>query len=238
MGNCLCCCRKKDDYYEVRLPSSSWLRTPDTVSFPSSVHIRFSLRGTSSDFICHVPDKSYKQGRNICHDKSSTPKNKSNERKAVPETSNTEKQDAAIVVTKVDVDCTGSEYDQGSAINRVEVNNTHVSKCDLSSGTEETVSKNENECPLEKTHDELIGTVSNGDLSSGDGEKVNEAENESLIEKLPVKLNNTSDDKDCLSIGRVEIASDARSEGLLENEIENFTSEMIKHGEVRHCQQE
>ena len=214
MGNCLCCRREKDDYYEVRLPSSSWLRTPDTVSFPSSVHIRFSLRGTSSDFICHVPDKSYKQGRNICHDKSSTPKNKSNERKAVPETPNNEKQDAVIVVIKVDVECTTSEHDQGSAINRVEVNNTHVNKYDLSSGTEETVSKNENECPLEKTHDELIGTVSNGDLSSGDGEKVNEAENESLLEKRIVQPNDTSDDKDCLSVDEVEISSDVRREGF------------------------
>ena len=50
-----------------------------------------------------------------------------------------------------------------------------------STETSETVSKNENEFPFGKTHDELNDTVSNGDLSGGDVEKVNEAENESLI---------------------------------------------------------
>ena len=165
------------------------------------------------------------EGRNTSHNKSATPENQSKERETLPETPSTEKQDAVIVVTKDDEECTASEHDQGSAItlNRVEVNNTHVSKYDLSSGTEETVYKNENECSLEKTHDELNGTVSNGDSSSGDEEKVNEAGNESLIEKFPVMLNNTSDDEDSSSISEEEFVSDARSKGLLENVVEIFT---------------
>ena len=118
-----------------------------------------------------------------------------------------------IVVTKVDVDGLASEHDQESAKNRVEVNNTPVSKDGLSSGTEETVTTNENEDPVGKTRDELNDTVSNGDLSSGD------------VEKDKVNLNNTSDDKDSLSIAGVKIVSDSGKEDLLENKVENFTSE-------------
>ena len=104
MGNCFCCRREEDGYFDKPLPSGSWLRTPDSVSFPSSTHMCFSFLGVSSDFDYPYLAKSDNERGNARRKESGTPKNESSAKTTAPKTSKTRKHDGATGELKRDTD--------------------------------------------------------------------------------------------------------------------------------------
>lgn len=125
---------------------------------------------------------------------------------------------------KDDCDVT-PEYDQGSHISQVEVNNTSVGKDGLPSIVVGIIRKDGNEFLVEKTLVELNNSsVDQRDLSGGAVKIVSKVENESLQKKSQDKLYKSSEDEDGLPTGEVEMVKDAASEVLLEKEAEKSAS--------------
>ena len=228
MGNCFCCRREEDEYiFDEPLPSGSWLRTPDTVSFPSSTHMRFSLTGLSSDFDYPYLAKRDNEGGNACRGGSGTPKNESSVKTTAPETSKTGKHDAVIEIPKGDVYCIATQHDRGAVINRVEVGNTSVDKDGTSSGSVEINNKDETDGPYEKIRNVLNNTsVGKSDLSSSDMEVVNKDDNGSLVATAKLNFGYTSSDEAGFSVSEVQIVNNAGNKGFLEKEVEKCTSAM------------